>query len=149
MPQIQYVRQPFSEERVPIISVNEFILLCFILCLMLSLRIVLCFSCIIIFFLIITFYYIIYHPCSHSRPLPVCNHFDHLVSVETSKFLFAGTRTLWTVCQQNFDLKFDLDVSMESGISQFQKKLDLVQKLRFCALVSILPVSSAEDPVLS
>ena len=38
-------------------------------------------------------------------------------------------------CQQNFDLKFDLDVSTASGISQFQKKLDLVQKLRFCAKI--------------
>ena len=38
-------------------------------------------------------------------------------------------------CQQNFDSKFDLDVSTESVISQFQKKLDLVQKLRFCAKI--------------
>ena len=36
-------------------------------------------------------------------------------------------------CRQNFDSKFDLDVLTESGISQFQKKLDLVHKLRFCA----------------
>ena len=36
-------------------------------------------------------------------------------------------------CQQNFDLKFDFDVSTESGILQIQKKVDLVEKLRFCA----------------
>ena len=38
-------------------------------------------------------------------------------------------------CQQNFDSKFDLDVLTESRISRFQKKLDLVQKLVFCAKI--------------
>ena len=36
-------------------------------------------------------------------------------------------------CQQNFDLKFDFDVSTESGILQIQKKVDLGEKFRFCA----------------
>ena len=35
-------------------------------------------------------------------------------------------------CQQNFDLKFDFDVSTESGILQIQKKVDLGEKFRFC-----------------
>ena len=60
-------------------------------------------------------------------------NFDFVFFKLQNSFLLA--RGPCRQCQQNFDLKFDLDALTESGISRFQKKLDLVHKLRFCAKI--------------
>ena len=60
-------------------------------------------------------------------------NFDFVFWKLRNPFLLA--RGPCQVCQQNFDLKFDFDVSTESGILQIQKRwiwwrnLDFVQKL--------------------